>query len=276
MVLAPRKFFLPAGLLLTACTNGFSNNLPKYRAAVSRHFIDSCLFSSSSSDSSPSLPELEPMSKRLFLVRHGEVINPGGDRPVYYGALDVPLSKLGQTEARAAGDYLQPFDLEYVVCSPLKRAIYGAEQVYERQSSQPNDILILEGFKELDRGAWCGKTKAEIGDDMMARFDACDESVTPEGGESFPYLKERVLKARDEVLDKLPAGKAAAVVSHLQVTRSLLSEAMGIPIEKMVELKVATASLSCVDYDTVTGEQTVHFQSFKPEIGLQASKDGAN
>lgn len=66
------------------------------------------------------------------------------------------------------------------------------------------------------------------------------------------------------------------MVSHLQVTRSLLSEAMSIPIEKMVELKVATASVSCVDYDTATGEQTVHFQSFKPEVGLQASKDGAN
>ena len=125
------------------------------------------------------------------------------------GALDVPLSELGQAEAQAAGDYLKAFDLEYVACSPLKRAIYGAKQVHERQST-PNshDILILEGFKELDRGAWCGKTKAEIGSDMMSRFDACDESVTPEGGESFPFLKERVLKARDVVLDKLPAGKA--------------------------------------------------------------------
>ncbi|CAJ1956369.1 unnamed protein product [Cylindrotheca closterium] len=216
------------------------------------------------------------MSKRLFLVRHGEVVNPGGDRPVFYGAMDVPLSELGQAEARGAGDFLQEFDLEYVVCSPLKRAIYGAEQVYERQSSKPNEILILEGFKELDRGTWCGKTLGEIGEETMARFDACDESVTPEGGESFPFLKQRVLEARDQVLDKLPAGKSAAVVSHLQVTRSLLSEAMGIPIEKMVELKVATASVSCVDYDTKTGEQTVHFQSFKPEVGLEASKDGAN
>ncbi|KAL3934908.1 MAG: hypothetical protein SGBAC_009467 [Bacillariaceae sp.] len=271
MTVAHRKIFLPS-LLLAACTNAFSNNLPKQRVTTTT----SCLFSSSSSNDGPSLPELQSTSKRLFLVRHGEVINPGGDRPVYYGALDVPLSELGQAEARAAGDYLQQFDLEYVVCSPLKRAIYGAEQVYERQTSMQNDILKLEGFRELDRGDWCGKTHAEIGDDMMARFDACDESVTPDGGESFPFLKDRVLKARDTILDKLPAGKSAAVVSHLQVTRSLLSEAMGIPIEKMTELKVATASVSCVDYDTSTGEQTVHFQSFKPEVGLQASKDGAN
>mmetsp|Transcript_20468 Transcript_20468/g.50169 ORF Transcript_20468/g.50169 Transcript_20468/m.50169 type:complete len:272 (+) Transcript_20468:2530-3345(+) len=271
MTLAHRRFFLP-GLLLTAGVNAFST-LPIQHVLTTT----TCLFSSSAANDAygPSLPDLEPMSKRLFLVRHGEVINPGGDRPVYYGAMDVPLSELGEAEARAAGDYLQQFDLEYVVCSPLKRAIYGAEQVYFRQSSKPT-FLGLQGFKELDRGAWCGKTLAEIGEDSMARFDDCDESVTPEGGESFPFLKERVLKARDQVLDKLSAGKTAAIVSHLQVTRCLLSEAMGIPIEKMVELKVATASVSCVDYDTVTGEQTVHFQSFKPEVGLQASKDGAN
>jgi len=265
MTLVPPKLFFSGLLLTSAYTQAFSNLSSK---TILRH--------SSSLLASPSLPELEPTSKRLFLVRHGEVINPGGDRPVYYGAMDVPLSELGQAEARAAGDYLQQFDLEYVVCSPLKRAIYGAEQVYERQSLKPNAILQLEGFKELDRGAWCGMTLGEIGEDQMARFDACDESVTPEGGESFPFLKNRVLEARDTVLDKLPAGKSAAIVSHLQVTRSLLSEAMGIPIEKMVELKVATASVSCVDYNSETGEQTVHFQSFKPEVGLQASKDGAN
>lgn len=71
-------------------------------------------FSSSSSDNktplemssdnieSPSLPPIPPMKKRLFLVRHGEVINPGGDRSVYYGAMDVPLSNLGELEAKVS------------------------------------------------------------------------------------------------------------------------------------------------------------------------------
>ena len=33
----------------------------------------------------PTLVEVPAGYRRLFLVRHGEVINPGGDRPVYYG-----------------------------------------------------------------------------------------------------------------------------------------------------------------------------------------------
>lgn len=232
--------------------------------------------------SSPELPPVEEFSKRLFLVRHGEVINPGGDRSVYYGALDVPLSPLGEEEAKAAGVYLQSFDLEFVVSSPLSRAVYGAKQVLARQKGSKNgstgasDVIQIDGFKELDRGSWCGKTKEEIGADMMSRFDACDESVTPEGGESYPFLKERVLNARNEVLAKVSAGRSAAIVSHLQVTRCMLSDALDVPTEEMVGLKVATASISCIDYDAKTGTQTVRFQSFKPDTGMEKSKDGAN
>lgn len=50
--------------------------------------------------SGPDLPPVPSKSKRLFLVRHGEVINPGGDRPVYYGSQDVKLSPLGELEAK--------------------------------------------------------------------------------------------------------------------------------------------------------------------------------
>ncbi|KAG7367002.1 phosphoglyceromutase [Nitzschia inconspicua] len=227
----------------------------------------------------PNLPPIKAAAKRLFLVRHGEVINPGGDRAVYYGAMEVPLSPLGEAEATAAATYLKirEEEIDLVVSSPLSRAIFGANEVLKQQSAlSQSDILVLDGFTELDRGAWCGKTKDEIGDDLMARFDACDESVTPEGGESYPFLKNRVLQARDVVLDKLAPGRAAVIVSHLQVTRSMLSEALGIPIEQMSGLKVATASVTCIDYDSSAGTQTVHFQSFKPKVGLQTSRDGAN
>ena len=135
--------------------------------------------------------------------------------------------------------------------------------------------VILDGFTELDRGAWCGKTKSEIGEDRMKLFDSCDESATPEGGESYKELKKRVLKARDDVLNLTDLGRASVIVSHLQVTRSMLSEALEIPIEEMSSLKIATASITCVDYDT-EGKAVVHFQSYKPDVGLVQSNDGAN
>lgn len=234
--------------------------------------------------SNPTLPTVAPNAKRIFWVRHGEVVNPGGPgRSVYYGAQDVPLSPLGELEAQAAAQSLAEFgEMSLVASSPLQRAVYGAQQVVLRQQTgtkkQPRmKVTQLEGFCELDRGAWCGKTKAEIGPDNLARFDACDESVTPAGGESYPELKARVLAARDQVLDLLQPGEMGCVVSHLQVTRSVLSDALDIPTSEMAQLPIATASVTCIDYyqDEKEGP-TVHFQSFKPDVGLEKAKDGAN
>jgi broad specificity phosphatase PhoE len=234
-------------------------------------------------------------TKRLYLVRHGEVINPGGDRPVFYGALDVPLSSLGRQEARAAASYLansaNNTQLAAVYASPLQRAVYGAEVIAAAQQSPPPDgcrtapikVKILPGLKELDRGAWAGRTKDEIGPANLARFDACDESVTPPGGESYLALQSRVREALRQALASLAPGQAAAVVSHLQVTRCLLADALGVPAEEMSQLAVATASITCIDYNTSntaeydpTAPATVHFQSFKPDAGLEQAKDGAN
>lgn len=197
--------------------------------------------------------------------------------------MDVPLSPLGELEAIEAGAYLSKFNLQHVASSPLSRAKFGAKQVLSRQSTTdskedgPSDITIFDGFRELDRGSWCGKTKDEIGAELMARFDACDESVTPgDGGESYPTLKARVLMARDELLEMTDVGRASAIVSHLQVTRAMLSEAMELDIKELAGLKIATASITCVDYCSTTGKEYVRFQSFKPECGLEESKDGAN
>ena len=247
-----------------------------FRGAASEIAADAEMFSEEHGDT-PSLPPVPATAKRLFLVRHGEVINPGGDKPVYYGALDVPLSSLGEDEAQAAAKYLERFDLQHVAASPLTRAIYGAREILHLQEYKTkSDLVVYEGFKELDRGDWCGLTFEEIGADMMRRFDDCDESVTPANGESFPSLKDRVLTARNELLSITDFGNASAVVSHLQVTRSMLSDALEVPTNKMSGLKVATASVTCIDYDISSGSQTVHFQSYKPSVGLQQARDMAN
>ena len=198
--------------------------------------------------------------------------------------MDVSLSPLGELEAIEAASYLSRYNLQHVASSPLKRAIFGARQVLARQplstdenNNDSNDINIFDGFKELDRGAWCGLTKDEIGAENLARFDACDESVTPrDGGESYPTLKDRVLKARDELLQITDVGCSSALVSHLQVTRVILSEALGMRVDELAGLGIATASITCIDYCSDTGKEIVRFQSFKPECGLEESKDGAN
>ena len=73
-----------------------------------------------------------------------------------------------------------------------------------------------------------------------------------------------MLNSRDDLLRSLKTGESAAIVSHLQVTRSVLrqimmqinfllfliftSDALDIPTNKMVDIKVALASITCIDY----------------------------
>jgi alpha-ribazole phosphatase len=246
----------------------------------------------SSSSIVMNLPPVSSTAKRIFWVRHGEVINPGSvkNQSVYYGSMDVPLSPLGEQEAMAAAYYLSQYTMSAVYSSNLSRAIYGAEQVRLLQPTLHNTTITqIPDFMELDRGVWCGQTLQEIGADVMARFDACDESVTPKDGESYRTLQERVMKGRNHVLQQLFVGQCATVVSHLQVTRCVLSDALQIPIEQMSKIPVATASVTCIDYDYgdmdssssnnmegITPKPIVHFQSYKPDVGLRRSKDGAN
>jgi len=51
---------------------------------------------------------------------------------------------------------------------------------------------------------------------------------------------------------------------------------MDVPLNEIVDISIATASISCVDYNMDTGEQTVIFTSFKPEVGLEKAKDSGN
>jgi broad specificity phosphatase PhoE len=248
--------------------------------------------SSSASSSSSQLPAIAGTgTKRLFLVRHGEVVNPGGSVSVYYGAMDVPLSFLGQKEAIAAAKYLAQYELAAVFCSPLTRAMYGAQQVSNRQKKKKNQDtttttttttidsgpIQLDGFKELERGYWRGKTKQQIGERLLAAFDACDPHATPVGGESYMELNQRVMGALGRVMDTLQPGQAAAIVSHLQVTRCIVASALGVPLNQLTTIKIGTASITCIDYvPSVVPQQIVHFQSFKPDVGLVPSADGAN
>eukprot|EP00816_Leptocylindrus_hargravesii_P010411 CAMPEP_0196823398 /NCGR_PEP_ID=MMETSP1362-20130617/87246_1 /TAXON_ID=163516 /ORGANISM="Leptocylindrus danicus, Strain CCMP1856" /LENGTH=325 /DNA_ID=CAMNT_0042203241 /DNA_START=47 /DNA_END=1024 /DNA_ORIENTATION=- len=228
------------------------------------------------------LPKIPSNAKRLFLVRHGEVIPPGGKHGVFYGAMDIPLSPLGKAEAGAAAKFLQKYKLHQVCSSPLKRAMYGANEVmlYQEKAFMHETMFkrmkVDHGFSELNRGTWCGKTKDQIGDELMAKFNSCDLSVTPRGGESYPVLCQRVLTARDALLEITDAGRASCIVSHLQVTRAILADALDVPTTQLTDIEVGTASISCVDYDVDTGEQTVHYMSFKPEVGLAAAQDGGN
>jgi len=222
------------------------------------------------------IPSLSPHLRRLYLVRHGEVIPPGGIHGVHYGDMDVPLSNLGKLEAKAAAEFLKKEDIKGVFSSPLSRAVYGAEQIRKDRNGLMHAPLTFPGFSELARGAWRCKSKEDIGLELHERFNRGEEGTTPEGGESLHVIRKRVLGARDEVLDLLEDGEAGCVVSHLWVTRSFISDATDGKAGDMVDIEIPTASVSVVDYDVHKRVQNVVMLGVKPEAGLEKGQDVGN
>lgn len=218
---------------------------------------------------------VDGLSRTVVLVRHGAVdrerggVPPGG---LYGGDIDVPLSARGEAEARAAAEYVtQRWNVTSVWSSPLVRAVYGARCVADRAGCS---VAELEAFREISRGTvWLRKNLNEI-EEMtpggMDRFLA-DKSYRPPGGaESIDDVQSRALTAlRDQVLasstPSTHANEAAVIVSHLYVTRALLSSA--IPDVPIPDIDVPTASISVVQYDEDDFDKaTVVSRGIKPAL----------
>ena len=88
-----------------------------------------------------------PVSTRLHLVRHCDVLNPNG---VLYGHLpDFPLSDKGVTQAHALGRYFAGTHVRQIYSSPLERARQTSEIIASYLDGVPityTDDLIETRF----------------------------------------------------------------------------------------------------------------------------------
>jgi probable phosphoglycerate mutase len=183
---------------------------------------------------------------RLFLIRHGAVIPPAPG--AFYGGADVPLSDIGQAEARAAAQFLANVEVDHIVASPLERAHYGALQVAQGRNME---VELIEELREIHRGRWFGFTRDEIEQhwpgDIGAHY-ADPLNWREHGGESLGDLRNRVLGVRDRLREKY-RGRTVVLVSHMFPTRSILADAKGLDFGKWLSIEIPTASVSLVEYN---------------------------
>jgi broad specificity phosphatase PhoE len=173
--------------------------------------------------------EGEPME--LYLVRHGETEWSRARR--HTGRTDVPLSPVGEAEARALGDHLRGLEVDRVLASPMARAVATAKLTGFGDRVELSDALL-----EFDYGDYEGLTTPEIrarrpGWDLF--HDGCPggETVEAAAARARPLLAE--LTAR--------AGRAI-LFSHGHQLRILTACYLGLPPQAARHLFVGTASLS--------------------------------
>lgn len=136
----------------------------------------------------------------LLLVRHGQSTT--NANPDLMGQLGtVPLTKLGEHQARALGNSFEPdqYNFDYVYASPYKRAIDTADIALPNHKK----IMVPE-LIEYDAGDWTNASRSEsLTDEVrlsMNYFGACFRPPG-EDGESLNMVQRRVTEWLDrEVL----------------------------------------------------------------------------
>ena len=177
---------------------------------------------------------------RFLLLRHGQTELSGERR--YSGRGDVPLTDVGQRQAKAAAARLATADVAAIVSSPLARARQTAEAL-------GRSVEIHDGLIETDFGAWERLTFAEAADrdpQLHSRW-LRDPGIAPPGGESFDEVLTRVRQARDELVQRY-AGQTILVVSHVTPIKSLLRLGLDTGPSLLFRLHLDLASLSVVEW----------------------------
>ncbi|MFJ5552293.1 bifunctional RNase H/acid phosphatase [Streptomyces sp. NPDC093225] len=184
----------------------------------------------------------------FVLLRHGETALTPQKRFSGSGGTDPELSAAGRRQAEAVAAALAARGtIQTIISSPLKRCRQTAQAVAERLGL---DVIVEEGLRETDFGAWEGLTFAEVRERYPADLDAWLASPKAEptgGGESFAAVARRVSATRDRLLARYQ-GRTVLLVTHVTPVKTLVRLALGAPPEALFRMELAAASLSAVAY----------------------------
>lgn len=160
----------------------------------------------------------------LVIVRHGQSSWNLENR--FTGEEDVPLTPLGQEEARSAGRKLKDIPFTRGFTSVLRRAIDTMDLIKETAGFPDLPVTRNRALNERNYGRLQGLNKAEVakkyGDEQVATWRR-SFSIKPPGGESLADTAARVLPYYHENIEPLlKKGENILVVAHGNSLRSLL------------------------------------------------------
>ena len=183
----------------------------------------------------------------LVLVRHG--VTEQTERKVFSGSggTDPELTDTGRDQAKRAGEWINALgNVDVVVSSPLRRTQETAGVI---ASVLGLEVEIDPAFAEVAFGEWEGFTFGEILEqwphDMKNWLDST--AVAPPRGEAIDAVRERVLEARDRLIEQ-HAEKTVVVVSHVTPIKLLVADALGAPITSIYRMELAPASVTTIQW----------------------------
>ncbi|WP_150309075.1 histidine phosphatase family protein [Planctomonas psychrotolerans] len=199
----------------------------------------------------------------VLLVRHGRTTaNATG---VLAGrAAGVRLDKVGRDQAAHTAERLAAVPLVGVVSSPLERCRQTSRFILDRQDHDAQGVPVTpieNGITECDYGEWQGRTLAELAkESLWSVVQSQPSAAVFPGGESLATMQARSVAAirRHDAVFEAEHGPGAvwAAVSHGDIIKSILADALGMHLDLFQRITVGPASVSIVRYGA--GRPNVH------------------
>lgn len=189
----------------------------------------------------------------VLLVRHGRTTaNASGT--LAGRTPGVRLDEVGIRQAQAAADRIAPVPLARVVSSPLERCRETADAILGRQQGAPS-VVLEPGLTECDYGDWQGRALDDLArEDLWGVVQSTPSAATFPGGESMLAMQARGVEAvrriDAEVLAQHGPDAVWVAVSHGDVLKAILADALGMHLDLFQRLHVDPASVSIVRYGT--------------------------
>ena len=188
----------------------------------------------------------------VILVRHGRTTaNTAG---VLAGrSPGVRLDERGREQVARLGERLAGLPLRGVVSSPMVRCRETAAAIAGRQQPEGHRVERESALAEVDYGEWTGGTLKTLSKEPLWRtVQAHPSAVTFPGGESMSAMAARSVAAvrRWDARVAAEHGDDApwVAVSHGDVIKAILADALGIHLDQFQRIVVDPASVSVVRY----------------------------
>lgn len=187
----------------------------------------------------------------VLLVRHGRTTaNATG---LLAGRTPgVALDAHGQDQAARTGDRIAAVPVVRVVSSPLDRCLETARAIVDRQTGAPPSSVDDE-LTECDYGQWQGRRLDELAkEDLWRTVQSHPSAVVFPGGESLAGMQARAVAAirrhDAEIEAEHGPGAVWVAVSHGDIIKSVLADALGMHLDMFQRLEAGPASVSIVSY----------------------------
>jgi broad specificity phosphatase PhoE len=160
------------------------------------------------------------------------------------GRSEIGLSARGIAEAEALADLLERHAIASLHASPRRRALQTVAPLAQRRGLP---VLTAPALDEIDFGRFAGRSFAELDlEDDWQQWNAQRATARCPDGET---MGEAIARARAYLLALADDASPALCVTHCDIIRGLVADAMGLGSGALLTLTCDPCSITVLEVD---------------------------